>query len=124
MECGETNPGVIVGWLPAQVDLLRSPKGDAIWTEIEPNQWAVVVMSLDDFPMPEGQSQRIGDLQVVFAPGNSGVSRESRDGYVRQWSVFMWCELTPNHTFERTARQRGWRVPSRLRRSAAAQRER
>jgi hypothetical protein len=31
---------------------------------------------------------------------------------------------TLNHTFERTARQRGWRVPSRLRRSAAAQCER
>lgn len=30
----------------------------------------------------------------------------------------------PNQMFERTARQRGWRVPSRLRRSAAAQRER
>ena len=74
MECGETNPGVIVGWLPAQVDLLRSRKGEAIWTEVEPNQWAVVVMSLDDFPVLEGQSQRIGDLQVVFAPGKSGAS--------------------------------------------------
>lgn len=33
-------------------------------------------------------------------------------------------QLRPNLAFERTARQRGWRVPSRLRPSAAAQRER
>jgi len=36
----------------------------------------------------------------------------------------MALELPPNRTFERTARQQGWGVPSALRPSTAAQRER
>jgi hypothetical protein len=32
--------------------------------------------------------------------------------------------MTANNAFERTSRQRRWQLPARLRRSAAAQRER
>ena len=73
-ECGEPNPGVVVGWLPAQRDLLRSAEGNAVWTEVEPNKWAVLVASLDDFPGAEERTLRIGGLHVYFAPGRSGVS--------------------------------------------------
>jgi len=70
MDSGEANPVVTVAWLSTQVDLARSAEGKAVWSVVEPTQWAVSVMSLDDLPVLEDKPQQIGDLQVVFHPGN------------------------------------------------------
>jgi hypothetical protein len=73
-ECEEPNPAVFVGWLPAQFDLVRSPEGAAVWTEAMPDQWGVAVMSLDHISATDAKAQIVGNVRIVFVPGESGAS--------------------------------------------------
>jgi hypothetical protein len=73
-EFDEPNPGVAVVWLPAQYDLLRSPKGEAVWSEVQPERWGVQVMSLDVLPTEGNQLFELDGLRTLFAPGRSGVA--------------------------------------------------
>jgi len=73
-EFDEANPGVAVVWLPAQYDLLRSAKGEAVWSEVQPERWGVQVMSLDVLPTEGNQVLEIDGLRTFFAPGKSGVT--------------------------------------------------
>ncbi len=102
---GDRDHVVSVLWLDAQIDLVRSSEGKAVWKERRPAQWSVSVEPLpgeryeteeEKVKWPEEHVKwtkerliQIGDLRVNFLPASSGttdVTVACRDGqlYVQQ----------------------------------------
>lgn len=102
---GERDHVVSVLWLDAQLDLLRSSEGNAVWKEVRPAQWSVSVEPLpgeryeteeEQLKWPEEHLKwtkerllQVENLRVLFLPAGSGVTDAivaCRDGqlYVQQ----------------------------------------
>ena len=96
---GDRDHVVFVLWLDAQLDLLRSADGKAVWNEIHAARWSVSVEPLpgeryeteeEQVRWPEEHLKwtkerlmQIGDLRVNFSPAGSGatdVTVAFRDG--------------------------------------------
>ena len=89
-ELGDRKHVVMVHWLDASLDLVRSDEGKAVWKEVIPARWHVSVEALpgekyeteeEELRWPEHYVKwleetliQVGDLRVHFSPSKSGIT--------------------------------------------------
>lgn len=88
-ELGDRKHVVMLLWLEASLDLVRSDEGKAVWKEVIPARWHVSVEALPGEKYETEEERRwsehyvkwleetlvlVGDLRVHFSPSKSGAT--------------------------------------------------
>jgi hypothetical protein len=59
-----SRPVVHVGWEAAQIDNMRGPNGETVWTRLSEGKWTVFVLDYDDPDFPRVKEERERTIRV------------------------------------------------------------